>query len=413
MKDGSRLPYAVVVGLEENGLGVARALAKEKIPCIGYAAPSWHPAWKTNSCEVVAARVWNKEAVIEDLIALGRTLEAKASLLITKDEPVSWISEARDELKPYFEINLPNKDTVDLMMDKQRFARLASEEGWPIPFTWSVSDQSHLLSYLKEVVYPCILKPATKNSYFRQNSVQKAFKIFDERTLVRTYEMVARWEKRVVIQEWIEGGDERVSFCLAYYNRNSHPTALFAGHKVRQYPIECGNTALSEPAVKHWSQKILDASEAIFQRVGYTGLGSIEFKMRLGNDQPVMIEPTVGRTDYQSEVAVLNGQNIPAIAYFDMVCGEQFAASSYLKPCKLVDGFRESRSAWQRFRTGNMTFSQWLKDRSGKKKYMLVRSSDMGPGVAAFSNSLGRFSRKIWKTIVQIEKRVAQICKVR
>lgn len=401
IKSSQKTP-AVVVGLEKNGLGVARALAQAKIPCICLATPSWNPAWKTNTCRLVVTREWRKDIVVEDLIRLGQTFEAKAPLLITKDEPVLWVSEARAELEPYFQINLPDKETVNLLMDKRLFTEMAIKEGWPIPFTWFVDTRDQLMTRLEEVIYPCILKPATKNSAFRKHSPQKVFKIFETETLIRTYEMVAQWEKEVVIQEWIEGGDERVAFCLTYYDRQSHPLALFAGRKVRQYPIECGNTALSEPAPKSWSGEIIDITDAIFRRVGYRGLGSMEFKMRLGSDIPVIMEPTVGRTDFQNEVAVLNGQNIPAIAYSDLVGEQPFPAACRLRPWKLIDGAHESKAAWQYFRMNRLSIGQWFKDRRGKKKYMLLRAGDTGPYWAIYTRLITRVFRKGVKTVRSI-----------
>ena len=52
-----------------------------------------------------------------------------------------------------------------------------------------------------------------------------------------------------------------------------------------------------------------------FSGVGFVGLCSMEFKRDARTNQFYMIEPTVGRTDYQEEIASLNGVNIPLAAY--------------------------------------------------------------------------------------------------
>jgi D-aspartate ligase len=44
-------------------------------------------------------------------------------------------------------------------------------------------------------------------------------------------------------------------------------------------------------------------------------LGSLEFKLDEAARRFVIIEPTVGRTDWQEEIATLNGVNLPLIAY--------------------------------------------------------------------------------------------------
>src|SRR5262249_40689095 len=50
-------------------------------------------------------------------------------------------------------------------------------------------------------------------------------------------------------------------------------------------------------------------------RVGFIGLCSMEYKRDRRDGQWYMGEPTVSRTDYQEEVATLNGGNIPYAAY--------------------------------------------------------------------------------------------------
>lgn len=390
---------ALVIGFEINGLGVTRALASHKIPSIGLSTPSWNPSWWTNSCRVIPSSAWTKESIIDDLTRIGRSLSDKAPIIITKDEAVLWISEAREQLSAYYRINLPAENVVNGLMDKQRFNRLAMAEGWPVPKTWFVSNHSDFTLVLPKMIYPCILKPAVKNSLFRTKAPLKAWRIGEQRELIRIYEMVAQWEKEVVIQEWIEGGDDRVAFCLTYYNRQSRPLALYAGRKIRQWPIECGVTALAEPAPKKWAGNLIELTNVIFEKIGFTGLGSIEYKMRPGSDEPVIMEPTVGRTNLQNEIAVINGLNIPAIAYFDMIGGSYFPICTNLKRVKLIDGWTELKAAWQYYRSGRLSFKQWLADRRGKKRYMRFRKNDPAPFAAVLYGSGRRLIRRIIRLI--------------
>jgi hypothetical protein len=59
-------------------------------------------------------------------------------------------------------------------------------------------------------------------------------------------------------------------------------------------------------------------TDKFFDAVGFVGLGSMEYKRDTRDNKFYMVEPTVGRTDYQEEIATLNGVNIPQAAY----CGE-------------------------------------------------------------------------------------------
>lgn len=379
---------AVIVGFELNGLGVARALAAQGIECIGVSAPTPNPAWNTRTCKVVPLVEWSGAAVLDKLTEIGRSRRQRPSLLITMEEPVRWISDAREQLREYYELNLPDTPVVDLLLDKTNFERLCAAEGWPTPRTWKIESRSDLLASLPEISFPCILKPRLKSAAFGDRSPSKAFKLSDAEALIRTYDMSAQWTERFILQEWIHGGEDRIAFCLTYIDRSGDPRAIFAGRKLRQWPPECGNTALCEPVPEPWKEPICALTEKIWRRVGFTGLGSIEYKMRLDSGQPVLIEPTVGRTNYQNEVAVLNGVNIPLIAHCDLTGLSYPRLRPPSRSYKLVDGIRELHSARWYLRSGALTYRRWFRDRRGACRYMTFRADDPGPLWASLTGTL-------------------------
>ncbi len=312
------VPTAVIVGLEANGLAVARSLAQLHVPSIALAQPGSNTAWDFDACTVVPGSDWCADSLIDDLIAIGKSMQRKATLLITDEQTVPWISEAREELAQYFEIALPHRRIVDMFRSKTRFLKLAIREGWPIPETWMISGKDDLLAHYAEYLYPCIIKPQTKSDAFRREASQQSFKVANQRELLHAYGLIAQWEKEVVIQEWIEGTEEKIGFCLGYSDRESVPRALFAGRKLIQRPVGLGGSAISEPAAPEWAEQMIRLTREIWAKVGYSGLGSVEFRLRMNSSKPLIMQPTVGFTDIQSELAALNGINIPAIAYCDL-----------------------------------------------------------------------------------------------
>jgi D-aspartate ligase len=401
---------AVIVGLEANGLGMARSLARRGIRCLALAGPGWTPLARTNACDVVFAKAWTGDALVSDLKDIAAHLDQKSPLLLTKDQAVLWVSEAREELQELFEIALPSKETTRLLMSKQGFTALAKQENWPVPLTWDIANRDELVAHFPDFVYPCILKPRIKNDEFRRYSPRKAFRVNSADELLKTYDLVAQWETEVVVQEWIEGGDDRIAFCLSYCDRGSTPRALFAGRKLMQWPLGYGNTAICEPAPESWQESILSLTRKIWRTVGYQGLGSIEYKMRPGSDGPVIMEPTVGRTDFQSEVAVLNGENIPAIAYCDLAGLDYVPAAKPHKPVKLVDGPAHLRAGWVYCsHSRRLGLAKWLQARRGRKQFMIWRANDVGPFFAsiyvAVRGMLGDFAELLLGQ--NMKKRVA------
>jgi predicted ATP-grasp superfamily ATP-dependent carboligase len=402
----SKGPEAVIIGLEENGLGVARALADLGIRCRAVTTPKWEPAYATRTCSVTRCAEWSADALMEALADVGRKLESRAPLLITKDEPVLWVSDSRARLSEYFEINLPAPEVVDLLMSKVRFCEFAAEQGWPVPRTFFVNTRSELASVQDAITYPCILKPAVKNSAFRAHAPAKAFTAHSAPELMGAYELIATWEPEAVVQEWIAGGDDRIAYCLVYYDRNGDELAIFPGRKLRQCPRGCGNTAIAAPAPDSWREPMLDLTRAVMSKVGFKGLGSIEFKVR-PDDSLVIMEPTVGRTNWQSEVAVLNGVNIPAVAYFDLIGSRpDFDMSADAAVVKLVDGHADLIELKRIWKPSGLSFAQWLKDRRGRKRYMRWRASDPMPTLAALSYFVWRAMRYAFRLPFRAIRRV-------
>src|SRR5262249_34408584 len=64
-----------------------------------------------------------------------------------------------------------------------------------------------------------------------------------------------------------------------------------------------------------FSEQLTTMTDEFFTAVGFIGIGSMEYKRDRRDGNFYMIEPTVGRTDFQEEIASLNGVNIPLALY--------------------------------------------------------------------------------------------------
>jgi D-aspartate ligase len=117
-------------------------------------------------------------------------------------------------------------------------------------------------------------------------------------------------------QEWIDGADADIYFCLQYRAEDGTTVSSFVGRKLRSWPPQTGSTA-SCMAAPEAAGEIEPLTTAFFERTRFVGMGSMEFKRDRRTGEFFMIEPTVGRADWQEEVATLNGMNIPLAAYRD------------------------------------------------------------------------------------------------
>ena len=116
----------------------------------------------------------------------------------------------------------------------------------------------------------------------------------------------------IIVQERVEGPDNSIYFCL-FYRKSRAETAMFTGRKLASTPPGIGNTAYCTAAID--VRSLEDLTQSFLDQVNYTGFGSIEYKWDAASGRFVIIEPTVGRTNWQEEIATLSGTNLPFAGY--------------------------------------------------------------------------------------------------
>jgi predicted ATP-grasp superfamily ATP-dependent carboligase len=308
-------PQAVVVGLEINGLALTRALNRRGVSCIAVTQPGWSPTFTSRSiAQLYCCAEWQKDSLIETLLHLGRRLDEPAVLLLTKDESVLWVADAAQELAEYYRFALPDRATVQLLMNKAQFYARALKDGWPVPRGYMVESEAELLKVLPDVPLPAILKPQLRNSDYRRADIPKAFRVATREDLLAAYRRVAVYEREAIVSEWIEGRDTTLYSCRGFWDRDGKPVVQHAARKLMQWPVETGNMAALEiPRPEDWVEPLAIANR-VFGSVKMFGVGAMEYK-RHRDGRFLILEPCVARTVYSHEIGPLNGYDIPWAAY--------------------------------------------------------------------------------------------------
>lgn len=384
-------PVAVVVGVQHiTALNTVWSLAQMKLPVIGITSQPRSPFARTKKCKMVNCPDVNGDTLIETLIELGKSFNEKAVLFPCSDAQVFVVSEERDLLAPYYYFNLPSKEVVRTLMYKTNFASYAQANGYPIPKTAVIDRFTNPKACLSELKFPCLLKPDNKTAKWNQhNHGHKVLQIQNEDELLRAINQALQWVDHLVIQEWITGGDSNVYFCLMYFDDGSEPRATFVGRKIRQWLPEIGSTASAE---RQFNSTVLEESIRLFKAVRYKGLGSVEFKLDPKDRQFKITEPTVGRPNLQSYVAVANGINIPYVAYCNLV-GKSVTLLDQPDgnvAVKWVNEWREYHSTLFYLKQGRLSLKDWARSMRGPRTYALFSLSDPLP----FLLSLTRLSYK-------------------
>lgn len=252
------------------------------------------------------------EALIDTLIRLGSQLDCRPVLILTGEESVLPVSASRQRLEPLYRIDLPPAAIVETLSDKARFHALAERDGFAVPRSRAIGREREL-DRIDELEPPLVLKPTDKTLVLA-GAVERAVRA-DTRGQARAAasRMLTR-APALIVQEWVEGPDTEILFSLFICNREAILTGVFPGRKLVCSPPAVGSTAVCVAAPEVAEELHLHTRQFV-ERVGYRGLGGLEFKRDSRSGRLLIIEPTVGRTDWQEEIATLCGLNLPLLAY--------------------------------------------------------------------------------------------------
>jgi len=309
----------VVVNSSLNALGVIRSLAPGRMPIYMVTTTRLCPAAWSRFGRVVRFPSLHGRALIDGLKRLGQRIGQRPVLILTGDAEVEAVSTFRAELEPLFRISLPSKEMVTLLADKTLFQKYAEREQFPVPHSIVITNSAEL-RLLAGLTPPLVIKPGDKTLVL-SGQVERAVRV---NTLERAHTEAARMlvlAKRLVVQEWVDGADTEIYFTLFACDSKSDVLTVFPGRKLVCDPPAVGSTAVCIAAPEQAS--VLGAlTRQFIARVGYKGIGSLEFKFDRRDGKFFIIEPTVGRTDWQEEIATLCGANIPLMTYWAEV-GQQ------------------------------------------------------------------------------------------
>jgi predicted ATP-grasp superfamily ATP-dependent carboligase len=302
---------AVVAGMDLNGLGVVRSLARGGVRVTIIDTDIAKPTMKSRFGTKIKVAAMSGPLFVEELVKLRARFTANPVLFLTQEASVATVSEARAALADLYRFTVPKTEIMYALMDKGGFQLLAERNGFAIPRTVLLSGAADI-DLIRGLRFPCVLKPARKETAYGERFA-KAYRVTTLGEAYQLWKQVSEVVTDVVIQEWVDGDDTDVYFCLQHIAPDG-ATVSFAGRKLVQWPPLVGGTALCVPAPRE-SSVLIDLTSRFFASVGFMGLGSMEYKRDRRDGVFYMIEPTVGRTDYQEEIAALNGVNIALEAF--------------------------------------------------------------------------------------------------
>jgi D-aspartate ligase len=379
---GDRRPSpAVIVGLDcITGLQTARILSARGVPVVGVTSRARHWATRTRACDEVVTSPMSGDALSDTLTRIARRRPGPAVLVPCTDEAVHHLSAHRSDLPAEVVFPVAEHDTVDLLMDKVRFAEHARRRGLPVPRTEVLRSRADTELAADRVTYPCVLKPPVKAPAWLAHTQVKAFSVRDPEDLVRRYDEVAGWAPELLLQEWVQGGEDGLISCNAYFGRGGEALATFVARKVRQWPPSVGTSASGEECR---DDEVLDLAVRLFGDVEFRGLAYLEVKRDARSGELRIIEPNVGRPTGRSAIAEAGGVELVMTAYCDAL-GIPLPAEREQRygSARWCDVRRDAQAAVVARRRGELTLRQWVRWMRGPKAHAIWAADDPAPFVA-------------------------------
>jgi predicted ATP-grasp superfamily ATP-dependent carboligase len=387
-------PAAVVVGLDNiTGLQTARILADRGVRVYGVAANRRHFGARTNACvEVVESRLAGP-ALVETLRRLARRLGPEPAVLMPCTDGAVWsLSLQRDELADLYRLPLGDHDGVDLLMDKVRFADHAKMHGLAAPRTEVLRSRADAEKAAEVLSWPSVVKPPVKGEDWLAHTSAKGIPAAGPGELLDIYDRVAGWAPVLLAQEWVEGPEDALFSCNAYFDASGVPLVTFVARKLRQWPPQVGTSASGEECR---NDEVLDETLRVFGSVGFHGLAYLEMKRDSRTGSMMIIEPNVGRPTGRSAIAEGGGVELVYTAYCDtaglpLPAGrtQQYAGTTWL------DLRRDVQAAAVGIRRGELTAREWLGSLRGPRTHAIWSARDPRPFATDLVNVLGSVARR-------------------
>jgi predicted ATP-grasp superfamily ATP-dependent carboligase len=368
----------VVVGLDNiTGLQTARILAGRGVPVVGLVDNPRHFGARTNACAEIITADCSSEGLVEALANLGERLGRTSVLLPCTDPAVSILSRHRARLEDRFVLPLAPHDVVETLMNKLSFARYADEAGLAAPHTEVLSNRGDAEAASRRVRYPSVLKPALKSQAWAGHTSAKGFRVGDVGEMLAVYDQVAGWSPQLLLQEWVEGGEEGLFSCNCYFDRQGQPLVTFVARKVRQWPPDIGTSA---SGVECRNDDVLTETLKVFGGLGFHGLAYLEMKRDTRTGRLQIIEPNVGRPTGRSAIAEAAGVELVYTAYCD-AAGLPLPATreQQFVGTKWLDLRRDLQAAVVARRRGDLSIREWGRSVRGPKAHAIWSRRDPMP----------------------------------
>lgn len=371
--------------LNEIALAITRSLGRRGVHVYRFHPDRSLIDLNSRYCTHVACpNLYDDPAGLTDaLIDFAHCQPERPVLFPASDGAVEFIARNEDQIGRYFASVCASWSCVCEIQDKGRLLERALQADVPIPVTYfpkSQAEADHIATTLK---YPVVIKPLTSYHWRRPEVTAaigrvKALVVADAEELTQVYRKVVALAPDLMVQEIVPGETERLLTFLGYIGRDGKVLAGCVRKKIRQYPPGFGYCCLTEMVD---DPEIMELSVRLLTRLGYRGIGCVEFKRDPRDGRPKLIEINA-RAVRTTGVAIGAGVDLPWIAYQEMTAPEPPApVFTYAVPTRWIHLRTEIRAAWPLIRKRELKLRSWMRLFRGRVVMAVWAWDDLGPSM--------------------------------
>lgn len=295
-------------------------------------------------------------------------------LMASNDYVVEQLSCNRDELSRYYRMLVPDRESLQSIIDKRNLMKIAKGCGINIPFTLdALPDHS-----INSLPFPMLVKGSRGLAFFKKTHL-KGIQVNDYYELQETCNSLSLVleSSEYMIQELIESdkNDHVISFtCFA---DNGEVKAYWMGQKLREHPIRYGTATLAQSV---FEQQVLDEATPLIRQLRYTGICEIEF-MRDKKDGFYKLIEINPRTWLWVGLAKECGVDYAKIGYRYVNGIEQIYPQGYRIGLKWQNRLTDFIFAFKAILSNQLSIAEFFYSLHGNKVYAVWSWKDIMPGI--------------------------------
>ncbi|MGH7267099.1 MAG: ATP-grasp domain-containing protein [Candidatus Rokuibacteriota bacterium] len=290
-----------------------------------------------------------------------------------------------------FPASLASADSLDICLDKGRFADTLARLGLPHPRTIPIGTPRDVRRLWDSSLRDPFLKPRNSRAFQARYGV-KAFRIRTRAEAIARVREARRAGLELLLQEYVPGAADCHYFIDGFVDRGGSLCARFARRRIRTFPEPFGDSSCMVTIPLDQARAPLGILNRLLPALQYRGVFNAQFKYddRDGLIKLLEINP---RPWGGVSLAVRCGVDVVRMAYEDALDLPVQPTREYPVGRYWVYPSRDRLVCWRLLRDGRLTPGAWIRSWTGAVQ-PVFRWDDPVPAMVAFLHRIGRAIRR-------------------